>query len=92
MYIMLISAVASYPVEFALEAWYVAVVVSATTLVNSLGLLICIFGPKMYVLLAHPEENTVASVGMMITQYSFGNPPIGSSTSNAGPAPPSANS
>ena len=90
MYIMLISAVASYPVEFALEAWYVAVVVSATTLVNSLGLLICIFGPKMYVLLAHPEENTAASVGMMITQFSFGNPPIGSSISS--PAPPTANS
>ena len=92
MYIMLISAVASYPVEFALEAWYVAVVVSATTLVNSLGLLICIFGPKMYVLLAHPEENTVASVGMLISEYSFGTPRIESSTSDAGPVAPTANS
>ena len=71
MYILLLSAVIFQPVEFALEGWYVTVVTSAGILISSFGLLGCMFGPKVYVILAHPEQNTVKAVKAQVTNYSF---------------------
>ena len=62
MYILLLSAVIFQPVEFALEGWYVTVVTSAGILISSFGLLGCMFGPKVYVILVHREQNTVEAV------------------------------
>ena len=71
MYILLLSSLAYYPVVFNFESWYVTLVSCSTTLVSSFGLLSCMFGPKIYVLLFHPEQNTLESVRSQVSQYSF---------------------
>lgn len=58
MYILLLSWITFYPVQTSLEGWYVAVVSCTTALVSSYGLLGCMFAPKVYVILRHPEQNT----------------------------------
>lgn len=71
MYILLLSSLAYYPVVLNFESWYVTLVACSTTLVTSFGLLSCMFGPKMYLLLIHPQRNTVESVRSQVSQYSF---------------------
>jgi metabotropic glutamate receptor 6/7/8 len=62
MYIILLSWIAYFPVGYALQGWYVAVVSCATSLVSGYGVLGCIFVPKLYMILLHPEKNTTTSV------------------------------
>lgn len=62
MYILLLSWITYLPVQYSLEGWYVVVVSCATVLVSSYGLLICMFAPKVYVILRHPEQNTATFV------------------------------
>ena len=71
MYILLLSSVAYYPVVLNLESGYVALVSCSTTLITSFGLLSCMFGPKVYVLLFCPQQNTLESVRSQVSQYSF---------------------
>ena len=71
MYIFLLSSLAYYPVVFNFESWYVTMVSCFTTLVSSFGLLSCMFGPKIYVLLFQPERNTMECVRAQVSQYSF---------------------
>lgn len=71
MYILLLSSLAYYPVVFNFESWYVTLVACSTTLVMAFGLLSCMFGPKVYILLFHPQQNTVESVRSQVSQYSF---------------------
>ena len=71
MYILLLSSVAYYPVVFNFESWYVAVVSCSTTFIASFGLLSCMFGPKVYVLLFCPQQNTLETVRSQVLQYSF---------------------
>ena len=58
MYILLLSWSTFYPVQSSLEGWYVVVVSCITALVSSYGLLVCMYAPKVYVILCHPEQNT----------------------------------
>jgi len=58
MYILLLSWITFYPVQSSLEGWYVAVVSCTTALVNSYGLLTCLYAQKVYAILFHPERNT----------------------------------
>lgn len=58
MHLLLLSWITFYPVQTSLEGWYVAVVSCTTALVSSYGLLACMFAPKVYVILRHPEQNT----------------------------------
>ncbi|KXJ23722.1 Extracellular calcium-sensing receptor [Exaiptasia diaphana] len=62
MYIILLSWIAYFPVGYALQGWYVAVVSCATSLVSGYGVLGCIFFPKLYVIFMHPGKNTRDSV------------------------------
>ena len=71
MYILLLSSLAYYPVVFNFESWYVALVSCSTTLVTSFGLLSGMFGPKVYVLLFRPQQNTLESVRCQVSKYSF---------------------
>lgn len=71
MYILLLSSLAYYPVVFSFESWYVTLVSCSTTLVTSFGLVSCMFGPKIYILVFHPQQNTLASVRKQVSQYSF---------------------
>ena len=71
MYILLLSSLAYYPVAFNFESWYLILVSCSTTLVTSFGLLSCMFGPKVYILLFRPEQNTLESVRAQVSQYLF---------------------
>ena len=70
MYILLLSSIAYYPVEFTFESWYVTLVSCLTTLVTSFGLLGCMFGPKVYILLFRPQRNTVEHVRSQVWNFS----------------------
>ena len=72
MYMFLISLLAFYAVKFSMEGWYVTVVDCVTTLLSAYGFLVCIFLPKMYIILYKPELNTSANVGQEVTHFSFG--------------------
>lgn len=72
MYILLLSSIAYFPVDFAgLENRSITIVTCATTLVSSYGLLGCMFAPKLYVILFHPEQNTTAAVRNQVSNYTF---------------------
>lgn len=71
MYILLLSSLAYYPVVFNFESWYVTLVSCTTALVTSFGFLSCMFGPKIYILFFHPEQNTLQSARSQVSQYSF---------------------
>lgn len=58
MYVLLISWVSFYPVDSSLEGFYTTIVACATALVTAYGLLLCIFAPKLFVIILHPEQNT----------------------------------
>lgn len=58
MYILLLSWITFYPVQSSLEGWYVGLFSCATALISSYGLLVCMFAPKVYVILRYPEQNT----------------------------------
>ena len=58
MYILLLSWITFYPVQSSLQGWYVAVVSCTTALLSSYGVLACMYAPKIYVIIRHPEQNT----------------------------------
>lgn len=58
MYTLLLSWVTYFPVQNTLDGWYVSVVSCVTILVSSYGFLLCIFAPKIYLIILHPERNT----------------------------------
>ena len=72
MYMFLISLLAYYAVKFSMEGWYVTVVDCVTTLLSAYGFLVCIFLPKIYIILYKPELNTSANVRQEVTHFSFG--------------------
>ena len=73
MYILLLSSLAYYPVLFAFESWYVTIVSCTTTLVTSFGMLGCMFGPRIYIIFFHSQQNTIESVRSQVMNFSFSN-------------------
>ena len=71
MYILLLSCVAYYPLDIGLKGSYATNLTCAMTLLSSYGLLACMFGPKIYVILRHPEQNTQEAVRSQVSEYSF---------------------
>ncbi|KXJ17883.1 Metabotropic glutamate receptor 8 [Exaiptasia diaphana] len=68
LYIFLLSWITYYPVDYALEGWYAAILSTATILLSSYGLLGCIFVPKLYIIIRHPEKNTAEFVRAELRQ------------------------
>lgn len=71
MYILLLSSVAYYPLDIGLKGSYATNLTCAMTLLSSYGLLACMFGPKIYVILRQPEKNTHEAVSCQVLDYSF---------------------
>ena len=70
LYIILLSALCYYSVEFSVqEGWYVSVIACTTTLVDSFGLLGCMYAPKVFNILFHPERNSKEAIRSQITAY-----------------------
>ena len=77
LYIILLSAICYYSVEFSVQDdWYVAVISCTTTLVDSFGLLGCMFAPKMFNILFHPERNSKAAIRSQLAAYVWQNSQI----------------
>ena len=74
LYIILLSALCYYSVQFSVqEGWYVSVIACTTTLVDSFGLLGCMFAPKVFNILFHPERNSKEVLRSQITAYVWQN-------------------
>ena len=58
MYTLLLSWITFYPVDSTLEGFYTTIVGCTTALFTAYGLLLCLFSPKVFVILLHPETNT----------------------------------
>ena len=69
MYVLLISWVSFYPVDTSLEGFYTTIVACATALVTAYGILLCVFAPKLFVILLHPEQNTNEFMKAEIGQF-----------------------
>ena len=69
MYVLLISWVSFYPVDTSLEGFYTTIVACATALVTAYGILLCVFAPKLFVILLHPEQNTNEFMRAEIGQF-----------------------
>ena len=71
MYILLLSALAYYPVAFALDGWHITVLECATNITSALGFLLCIFAPRIYIILFKPGQNTLLVSRAQVASYSF---------------------
>ena len=69
MYVLLISWVSFYPVDTSLEGFYTTIVACATALVTAYGILLCVFAPKLFVILLRPEQNTNEFMKAEIKQF-----------------------
>ena len=79
MYILLLSSIAYFPIDIGLRGSHATNLTCAMILVSSYGLLICMFAPKIFVILLKPEQNTHQAVGSQVTDYSF-RPSLGGKT------------
>ena len=71
MYILLLSCVGYFPVHIGLKGSTSTNLTCAMTLLSSYGLLACMFGPKIYLILRQPEQNTPEAVCSQVSEYSF---------------------
>lgn len=71
LYVHVISWVTFYPVYMNIRGKYTVVVSSTSSTIAATGLLVCIFVPKVYVIIFHPEKNTVAYMKSQISNHTF---------------------
>lgn len=71
LYTIVISWVTFYPVYLNIRGKYSVVIAGAASIIAASGLLVCIFAPKIYIILLHPEKNTVAYMKSQITNHTF---------------------
>ncbi|KAL9974546.1 hypothetical protein ACROYT_G011594 [Oculina patagonica] len=71
MYILLLSALSYYPVAFTIDGWHITVLECATNITSALGFLLCIFAPRIYIILLKPGQNTLVVSRAQVASYSF---------------------
>ena len=71
LYVLVISWVTFYPVSLTMRGMFTVVVSGSSSIISASGLLVCIFVPKMYIILLHPEKNTVAYMKSQISNHTF---------------------
>ena len=71
MYILLLSSMGYYPVDIGLTGSMETSLACASTLLSSYGLLVCMFGPKIYFVLCKPEQNTHEALCSQVAEFSF---------------------
>ncbi|KAK3734487.1 hypothetical protein QZH41_000094 [Actinostola sp. cb2023] len=70
-YILTISWLTFYPVFLNIQDIYTVVVLSVTTFVAASGLLVCMFWPKIYIIVWAPYKNTKQHMQEQITRHAF---------------------
>lgn len=71
LYVLVISWVTYYPVYLTIRGKYTVIVSGASSIIAATGLLVCIFVPKIYIIIFHPEKNTVAYMKSQISSHTF---------------------
>ena len=71
LYVLVISWVTYYPVYMNIRGKYTVVVSGTSSIIATTGLLVCIFVPKVYIIIFHPEKNTVAYMKSQISDHTF---------------------
>lgn len=71
LYTSVISWVTFYPVYLNIRGKYSVVIAGAASIIAASGLLVCIFVPKVYIIIFQPEKNTVAYMKSQISSHTF---------------------
>ena len=71
LYVLVISWLTFYPVALTIRGKYTVVISGSSSIISATGLLVCIFVPKMYIILLHPEKNTVLYTKSQISNHTF---------------------
>lgn len=71
LYVIVISWVTFYPVYLNLRGKYSVIISGTASIIAATGLLVCIFVPKLYIIILHPEKNTVAYMKSQISNHTF---------------------
>ena len=71
LYVLVISWVTYYPVYMNIHGKYTVVVSGTSSIIAATGLLVCIFVPKIYIIIYHPEKNTMAYMKSQISNHTF---------------------
>ena len=71
LYVLVISWVTFYPVYLNIRGKYNVIVSSISSIISATGMLVCIFAPKIYIIIFHPEKNTVAYMKSQISNHTF---------------------
>ena len=71
LYVLVISWVTFYPVSLNIRGKYSVVVAGASSIISATGMLVCIFVPKVYIIIFHPEKNTIAYMKSQISNHTF---------------------
>ncbi|XP_068755355.1 extracellular calcium-sensing receptor-like [Montipora capricornis] len=76
LYVLVTSWLTFYPVALTIRGKYTVVVSGSSSIISATGLLVCIFVPKMYIILLHPEKNTVLYMKSQISNHTFRRSPV----------------
>ena len=71
LYVLVISWVTFYPVYLNIRGKYTVIVSGTSSIISATGMLVCIFVPKIYIIIFHPEKNTVAYMKSQISNHTF---------------------
>lgn len=71
LYVLVISWLTFYPVALTIRGKYTVVISGSSSIISATGLLVCIFVPKMYIILLHPEKNTMSYMKSQISNHTF---------------------
>lgn len=70
-YVVLIAWLTYYPVFIFIRGKYIVILSCFATLISATGLLACMFAPKVFIILFHPEKNTMEFMKAELTEHTF---------------------
>lgn len=70
-YILGVSWATFYPVSLTIRGRYTVIVSGASSIIAASGMLVCIFVPKIYIIIFHPEKNTLGYMKSQISNHTF---------------------
>ena len=70
-YVASVSWFTYYPVYSTIESKYKVLLSCGSTIITASGMLVCLFAPKVYIILRYPNKNTTTYMKAQITDHTF---------------------